>query len=376
MENKVYVTCQTEKKCRTAIHVILPECLPFREKEINPSHLRISSHVLGQGGFGKVMLGRLYQEGAHGNLFDESEDDSGVYFRVAIKQLLLNSESETMERFEEFRHELELMSVASHPNIIHLFGVSRLDGFFVLIMELAEGGALSSALHDPWGLMSAWDDNFRPLLNCLAQLRDFPPEGGVLGDEAVRKMIDSSKGILSEEDIIRRKVFDPQMLKPLATKGLQWFLEREKVDAPENVLGKHKRELSGAWVRLGKQAMVFFEKPKKEEWEEREERKKEFKKIHQEAAKEAVGGRIMRWLYEIACGMRYLHHRLNPPVIHRFFFFFFFFFLIIYLFYFYFIVQRSQTRKRFLNGKRSSKSGRFWAFLSQRNPIIFTRSKI
>ena len=333
----------------------------------------MSSSVLGQGGFGKVMKGKLYQEMQGREPGEEVEDDSGTYFPVAIKQLLVNSESEAMEKFEEFRHELELMSVASHPNIIHLFGVSRLDGFFVLVMELAEGGALSSALYDPWGLRSVWDDKFLPLLTSLGQLRDFPPKGGVLGDEQIQNIVHSGKGILRAEDFTGKKI-SAANLKPLVSKGLQWFLEREKVDAPESVLGKHKKELAGAWERLGRQAVVFFEKPRKEEWEKMENRRKEFKKIHQEAAKDAIGGKIVVWLYEVACGMRYLHHRLNPPVIHRF--------VILPLFFLLFCLmlssnqQRSKTRKCFLNCTRPSESCRFWAFFSKRNPIIFGRNEI
>lgn len=81
---------------------------------------------LGSGAFGLVLRGTYSGE------------------PVAIKQCLLNVGPEALD---DFKREAKLMlSIKSHPSIVHVYGLCVHDGSIYLVMELCEGGSLDKKL--------------------------------------------------------------------------------------------------------------------------------------------------------------------------------------------------------------------------------------
>jgi serine/threonine-protein kinase len=50
------------------------------------------------------------------------------------------------DRLSRFQREAEVLASLNHPNIAHIYGLERADGFTALVMELVEGPTLADRI--------------------------------------------------------------------------------------------------------------------------------------------------------------------------------------------------------------------------------------
>ncbi|MCB9743768.1 MAG: serine/threonine protein kinase [Alphaproteobacteria bacterium] len=82
--------------------------------------------LLGKGGFGEVWRARMYGE-------------EGFTREVAIKLLLREADEDAARRL---RDEARLLGLLSHPTVVQVLGLTRLEGRQAVVMELVEGAPL------------------------------------------------------------------------------------------------------------------------------------------------------------------------------------------------------------------------------------------
>ncbi|XP_060589954.1 fibroblast growth factor receptor 2-like isoform X1 [Ruditapes philippinarum] len=97
---------------------------------------------------GLLRLGKRIGRGAFGDVFEglTAESNSSLWKRVAIKRIRDNAASYDSDNLiTEYRH---LTDIGKHPNIIQVFGIGKLDGSLIMVMELAENGDLLGHLKE------------------------------------------------------------------------------------------------------------------------------------------------------------------------------------------------------------------------------------
>ncbi|XP_028756234.1 probable LRR receptor-like serine/threonine-protein kinase At1g51880 [Neltuma alba] len=114
--------------------------------------LSITNHfetVIGEGGFGKVYLGRL-------------QDDT----QVAVKLLSKSSQ----QGFKEFQSEAELLMVVHHKNLVSLVGYCNDDDMKVLVYEYMNEGNLRQKLSDKNTCPLKWNERLQIALDAACGL--------------------------------------------------------------------------------------------------------------------------------------------------------------------------------------------------------------
>jgi eukaryotic-like serine/threonine-protein kinase len=92
--------------------------------------------------FGPYLIVRPLGKGGMGQVYEAEETDSGR--RVAMK-ILSRGLGDDEER-QRFLNEGQLAASLSHPNCVYVFGTTEVQGFPVIVMELAPGGTLKDRL--------------------------------------------------------------------------------------------------------------------------------------------------------------------------------------------------------------------------------------
>jgi serine/threonine protein kinase len=71
--------------------------------------------------------------------------DTNLKRAVAIKVLPAPLAADR-DRLSRFQREAEVLASLNHPNIAHIYGLERADGFTALVMELVEGPTLADRI--------------------------------------------------------------------------------------------------------------------------------------------------------------------------------------------------------------------------------------
>jgi len=125
---------------------------PLQRLEIKVTDVTILQRTIGAGTFGDVHKAKY-----KGTL-------------IAIKQMT----SITAHSMKEFRHEILLLSQMRHPNIIFMLGAIWSPALVGIVLEYAEGGALSDALKTSTVSASwTWEDPKLKIASDIAQGMNF-----------------------------------------------------------------------------------------------------------------------------------------------------------------------------------------------------------
>lgn len=114
-------------------------------KEFNYNQITLADNELGSGQYGKVYKGQILD----------------LYAEVAVKILTLKDQQENNLK-SDMMHELQLMRVMVHDNIIKLYGfsINHLKNEYCIVMEFAPNGSLAHALFpkDDGVVLLNWND--------------------------------------------------------------------------------------------------------------------------------------------------------------------------------------------------------------------------
>ncbi|KAJ8919923.1 hypothetical protein NQ315_006452 [Exocentrus adspersus] len=98
-----------------------------------PRNKILTSSVIGQGAFGKVLCGKAY----------EIASKPG-FTNVAVKQL---RDGATEEEVLDFQAEIDMLKrIGTHENVVRLLGCVTMDQPYLMVMELVTGGSLKDYL--------------------------------------------------------------------------------------------------------------------------------------------------------------------------------------------------------------------------------------
>ncbi|KAF3946269.1 hypothetical protein CMV_027449 [Castanea mollissima] len=104
----------------------------FTELKVATKNFRPDT-VLGEGGFGQVFKGWLE---------DKGQSKSGNGMVIAVKKL----NSESLQGFQEWQSEVNVLGRLSHPNLVKLLGYCQEDRELLLIYEFMQKGSLENHL--------------------------------------------------------------------------------------------------------------------------------------------------------------------------------------------------------------------------------------
>ncbi|CAI9784389.1 unnamed protein product [Fraxinus pennsylvanica] len=146
--------------CPTGEILPLPRLRIFSFSELKAATRNFRSDtLLGEGGFGKVYKGWLYEKGMiiHGSAPE-----------IAVKRL----NAESLQGFQEWQSEINFLGRLSHANLVKLFGYCWEDKELLLIYEFMQKGSLDSHLFGSGSslLPLPWDVRLKVLIGAARGL--------------------------------------------------------------------------------------------------------------------------------------------------------------------------------------------------------------
>ena len=105
-----------------------------------------------------------------------AEDTTTPHRRVALK-ILFPEAAQRLDILRRFHREADLYEKLKHPRIIHSYGLEKIDGYYVLVLDYMEGGSLAQRIKREGRI--PWDEAVR-ITRQVAEALAFAHDQGIV----------------------------------------------------------------------------------------------------------------------------------------------------------------------------------------------------